>query len=173
MGCYVGGDFLCQFGSGIVKWKHVPRDCGLYVGLVVFGLSVVLTVYIFPMDHREMMDEARAVMMKNGQDGLASSIGVEPYSGGFGKGPSPGNVSHGSKQDHGTGRHSASNQVGNNRTKNFTQMTLKEKVDVCCRGFNSAAGCSRNNCHYKHQCSATKSNGKVCWMRGHGVTTHV
>ena len=47
MGCYVGGDFLCQFGSGIVKWKHVPRDCGLYVGLVVFGLSVVLTVYIF------------------------------------------------------------------------------------------------------------------------------
>ena len=109
-----------------------------------------------PMDQREMLDEARTVMIKNGHDGLVSSIGVEPYSGGFGKLPSPINSSQGNAKA------ANSNQAmarGDARTKNLAQMTTKEKVDLCCRGYNSAAGCSRTSCRYKHQCSAMGTNG--------------
>jgi hypothetical protein len=161
-----------------------------------------------PLDHRQVLEEARSVMVKNGQDGLSWSIGVEPYSGGpikdnsgigggqggghggshggggghgYGGGGSHGHGGghSGGRSGQGSGSSRAKNQgnntgnnTGNMGGKSFMQMSTQEKVELCCRGFNTS-GCSRGAaCKFRHQCNRTRSDGKVCWDKSHGATNH-
>ena len=129
-----------------------------------------------PLDRTQMLDEARAVMIKNGYDGLASAIGVEPYGGTSQRTGVKNNVggvasttnSMGNSGGNGNRRYNV-NPAG----KTYTTMNVKEKVDMCCRLFNAATGCSRKQCNYRHQCSKVRADGRVCWNKTHGEINHV
>ena len=122
-----------------------------------------------PLSHTEMLDEARTVMVKNGHDGIASAIGIEPYSGSWKSGKIEGETS-GSELAPSKSTYGSKGAV-RKPMKPYSQMSGKEKADLCCRGFNSTAGCNRSACRFRHKCSKVDGD-KVCWDVGHNLTTH-
>ena len=122
-----------------------------------------------PMDYKTCLELARQVMFEAGYDGTRSTIGVEPYSG----------IKTTTTMPSSTATSVSSNtkkfEQGNRPVKkNFATMTVKEKVDGCCRGFNSAVGCSRGSrCSYKHKCThVDMTTNRVCWRTDHGLVGH-
>ena len=114
-----------------------------------------------PMKRKDMADLAKQILFQRGIDGIGSFMALEPYSrvkssnGGPPAGPPPRAVR------------------SDGREKNYTEMTLEEKVRKCCRAFNSAQGCSRKNCTWKHWCSHVDEAKKlVCWKTNHNLKTH-
>jgi hypothetical protein len=139
------------------------------------------------MDYKTCLEIARQVMFEAGYDGTRSTIGVEPYSGMKAR-TEVGNTAVGGAWGGGGGSNSNTGSNNNARKKDrdqrnsgqprkefkqYSAMTLKEKSDTCCRGFNTAAGCSKLQCSFKHRCShADAATNMVCWKFDHGLTSH-
>ena len=150
-----------------------------------------------PMIHQEMLDLAKELLFRRGRhleksimyrnnsrftwhcagvDGLTSFISVEPYS--RGKGLQDNGSAGGSGSSNGAsngGNNGGSNGGSNGPRKSYVDMTVEEKVKLCCKAWNTDKGCAKSSgkCRFKHWCtSIDDKKEKVCWSRDHNLKNH-
>ena len=108
-------------------------------------------------------------MFSVGVDGLTSFITVEPYS-------SKVKGRQGNSAEDSVGEGSGTGGKGKNKPhKPFSEMSVEERVRMCCTNWNSAKGCDKSagKCRYKHWCTAIEaSTNRVCWSRDHNMKSH-
>ena len=125
-----------------------------------------------PMDREEMMAIAKELLFKQGIDGLAPLVTVEPYSAGSRTGSKSGNINS-TSDNRSAGSQSIGMKQGKKPEMRYKDMSLEEKVARCCRSFNSSQGCSRvaHKCRFSHLCNVVLA-GRVCWSKEHGAPDH-
>ena len=127
-----------------------------------------------PLPYNDTLEVAKCVLFEAGHDGMASVIGVEPYTGNRGatQNQTTNNTRDPRRQGNNTVTRNPQQGGSGFSTKSFSDMSTTEKVARCCRNYNSARGCSFPNCRRPHICSKVLPNGQVCWKGTHTEITH-
>ena len=113
-----------------------------------------------PMNRVDMLDLAKQLLFQKGIDGIGSFIALEPYS-----------RNKSTVEDKVTVVPRSGRPEG--KEKPYSEMTIEEKVRKCCRAYNTAQGCTRKGCQWKHWCSHVDEVKKlVCWKKSHNLKTH-
>ena len=52
------------------------------------------------------------------------------------------------------------------------QLSLREKLAVICKNYNSSEGCSVANCGFRHRCSVNIGGERLCFSQEHNAANH-